>query len=61
MQANVSDHRLIGAGIVDKLPLVVMILLFIGEDGLLRAGRLEADDPCAAEGLAGLAKGGCAV
>ena len=36
---------------VEELPLVVVVFLFVDQDGLLRTGRGKADDAAAPEGL----------
>ena len=48
----------IGERVVSKLPLVIVVLLFVDQDGLFWAGGGEADDARAAEGLSGLARAG---
>src|ERR1035441_10917519 len=45
-------HHLLGDRVVDKLPLVVMILLLVDHNGLLGAVGREAHDGSPAEGLA---------
>ena len=55
-----ADVFMLGERVVDKLPLVVVVLLLVDQDGLLGAGGREADDARAAEGLPGLAGAGAA-
>jgi hypothetical protein len=49
--ASANLNRLVLGRIVDELPLVVVILLFVEQDGLLGAAGGEADDAPSAKGL----------
>lgn len=49
-----ADGLHIGDRVVGEFPLVIVVLFLVNQDGFPGAGGREADDACAAKGLAAL-------